>query len=413
MAVSLAAQDAPVISDALLADVLEIETLVSGTRGITPLIPVDRRFPSSEEVQTFLRNSIDEQLTPEYERQAESFYVAFGFIEPTLDLKETFLALLQDQVAGYYDPDSKTMNTILISDGELGDELPALEKIIYAHEFVHALQDQRFDLNSLGYDVDPAEAEADVLLAVQALVEGDATFVMNLYTQALIEANPMAAFGILSSSLASGGGTLPANTPDILSAELLFPYTTGLSFVTDLIASGDYAVVDAAFSNLPQSTEQVLHPEKYLAGEAPIVVTLTLPENLLGGGWTFVDEATFGEFYLQQFLGLQLSRTEANSAAAGWGGDRFVIYSDASGQHALALEIAWDTDADQQEFHAAMQTWATEGNYPLMPPASAYCYDTVNIAAGRYLCINLRVAGTPTRISRAPDVEQALTLLQR
>jgi hypothetical protein len=101
MAVSLAAQDAPVISDALLADVLEIETLVSGTRGITPLIPVDRRFPSSEEVQTFLRNSIDEQLTPEYERQAESFYVAFGFIEPTLDLKETFLALLQDQVASW------------------------------------------------------------------------------------------------------------------------------------------------------------------------------------------------------------------------------------------------------------------------------------------------------------------------
>ena len=73
---------------------------------------------------------------------------------------------------GFYDPDTQEMNTLLLSGDELGDELPPIERITYAHEYTHALQDQHFGLNDY---LDAIVEEPDATLAAMSLVEAPGT----------------------------------------------------------------------------------------------------------------------------------------------------------------------------------------------------------------------------------------------
>ncbi len=348
-----------VISPTLSEELDGIEAWVSATRGLEPTEPVIRVFPSRQEASDFLLGSIEEQLTPEIVAEIEAFYAAFDFIAPGTDIVAVYTELLQDQVGGYYDPDDKTMNTILLSGGELGDALPSLEKIIYAHEFVHALQDQVFGLEEIGLDEDAMEEmSSDSVLAIQSLVEGDATLVMNVYTEYLVEQNPMAAFGILSGSLASGSTTMPEDTPAILTRELIFPYLQGAEFVTALYQDGGWETVDAAFENLPVSTEQIIHPEAYLNGDLPLAVELAPTDEVLGEDWTAYDPDVLGEFYLRAYLDTYLTPDEYSSAATGWGGDSYRVWQDAEGDTAFVLRHAWDTPTDTDEYIATVELFA-------------------------------------------------------
>jgi len=402
------AQDtaAPVISPELDTELDAIEEAVITVRGLEPLQEVNRRFPSRPEVSEFLETSITEQLTPEIEAEAVAFYRAFDFIEDDIDLIDVYLTLLEDQVGGYYDPIDQTMNTILISGGELGDDLPLLEETVYAHEFVHALQDQYFDLEALGFTPETIdEVEGDQFLAVQALVEGDATVVMNIYLEAILEENPLAAFALLGSSLTSGSLTLPEGTPDILMRELLYPYTAGAEFVTFLVNNAGWEAVDAAFADLPVSTEQVLHPEKYLSGEQPLTVTLNDTASVLGDGWTEIDEATLGEFYLRAYLDNQLLRDDWQRGASGWGGDRYRIHVDESGDVAMVLRLAWDTVPDAEEFSDVYTLYA-DTRYEAQAN-SEWCWSSASEAR----CLRTLTSGE-TVVTRAPTLELAQALLE-
>jgi hypothetical protein len=144
--------------------------------------------------------------------------------------------------------------------------------------------------------------------------------------------------------------------PLILRETLLFPYVQGLSFVQGLQASGGWPAVDAAFAKPPASTEQIIHPEKYASGEAPIAVTL--PSDLaarVGSGWKVGLEDTFGEFQLAVWLrgNTAIGAGGANAAAAGWGGDRVAVLDGPNGSWAVVLRTAWDTPADAAAFESA------------------------------------------------------------
>jgi hypothetical protein len=196
-------------------------------------------------------------------------------------------------------------------------------------------------------------------LAMIALVEGDATYAMTLFTEQATAENPFGAMlEILSSGLEAGNLSLPADTPEIIGAELLFPYEAGMTFVTALVAAGGWQAVDAAFANPPVSTEQILHPEKYIAGEMPIAVTLVESSTRLGGEWEQAKTGVLGEFYLARFLDQQLASRQANAAAAGWGGDAYTVYQHkTSGAYVLTLKIAWDTAAEATEFVTAFDAY--------------------------------------------------------
>jgi hypothetical protein len=143
--------------------------------------------------------------------------------------------------------------------------------------------------------------------------------------------------------------------PAILKDPLTFPYTSGLQIALNAYATGGgYGAVDELYRNPPDSTEQVLHPEKLVAREAPVAVAF--PDDLaarLGDGWKVSLQDTFGEL----LLGIIVKDGGAaapDSAAAGWGGDRVALIEGPNGETAAVLDTAWDTEADAAEFEAAL-----------------------------------------------------------
>ena len=219
-----------------------------------------------------------------------------GLIEPDVDLRAVSASVYEEGVAGYYDPRSKHLRIVK------GTAPGALNDMVIAHELTHALEDQRFGLPS-----DQGGSD-DRLLAALALGEGTAMVVSQEYLQRHIG---------VEKALATLGAGLPSgpDLPEFLQAQLLFPYTGGMAFVQALRkrAGGSWKLVDLAERlRVPDSTEQVLHPEKWIEVEPPLPVPLDVS---LGAGWRRVTSGTFGEWQTGQLLG-------DAAAAAGWGGDR-------------------------------------------------------------------------------------------
>lgn len=220
------------ISPKLNEQLDELEQTTITIRGLAAMSPVQRVFPDSETVLDFIMASYNEDMTAEKEKELMDFYSAFGFLEADFNLKAEIIDLLADQIGGYYDPEVETMNVLLFSSDELGDRLPLLERIIFVHEYTHALQDQHYNLQAILDQMQGESISGDEAIALQALVEGDATFVMNQYTIEETERNPLGTLTeLLMSGLDAGSLALPAGIPDILGAELLMPYEGGAVFV--------------------------------------------------------------------------------------------------------------------------------------------------------------------------------------
>jgi len=368
--------------------------------------PVDRYFPDKADVAAFIAAQFEDEETLQSIIDSEIIYKAFGLLAPEIDLLAVYQSLLESQVAGFYDPETKRMNTLLISSDSLSDRLPLLEQILYVHEFTHALQDQHFDLATLLND-ELLATDLDQAAAIQALVEGDATQTMTDFLMVLTQENPAEVMGQLDALMGiAASSEIPAGTPDILTQELLFPYTQGQVFVVALIAEGGYEAVDAAFLNLPVSTEQVIHPEKYLAGELPITVELSDNTARLGEGWTLAYDRTAGEYFLRNWLKQGLSTFAIAIAASGWGGDRYQVYTDADGQTAWEWKLVFDTPTDQDQFLEYLPDGLT---YQFGEATSdGGCWGTPDAA---YTTCYRALAEGGVLITRAPSLELAMALL--
>ncbi len=141
--------------------------------------------------------------------------------------------------------------------------------------------------------------------------------------------------------------------PPILRAASIFPYVQGLQFVLALQASGGWTAVDAAFARPPDSTEQILHPDKYRRNEGPVTVAPAgRIADRMGTGWRVRLEDSMGELrlrvWLQEVAGL--SESEAIEGATGWGGDRVLLLEGPSKAWGVLLRTVWDADADASEF---------------------------------------------------------------
>ena len=385
----------------------QIELIEQNTeflRGLEPQHDVPVLFPSRAEVREFLDSEFEEVYTPETIDELMAFYVGFEFLPPDFDIQAAITALYAQQVAGYYDPETGTMN-IVTSDGEAPTGLMLLlDRITYAHEYVHALQDQYFDLSAYQEMIENSD-NYDSNLAYQSLVEGDATFIMNEYTIQVTEENPLGAAIQLGIGLADAGSLfLPSGTPDIFAAELLFPYVEGEAFVRALFNDGGWETVNAAYDAPPQSSEQILHPQAYLDGDNPHVVEL--PVNA-PNGYELALSGTVGEFYLRQWLDSQLTSDDpVDLAGPGWGGDTFNIYRNAEGDLAWELRLSWDTAQDADEFGAVMQEFAEQ-----RLPESTRSVGDVSCWSGEVaLCVVL-VDATTIDVTFAPTVEIANELL--
>jgi hypothetical protein len=294
---------------------------------------------------------------PEARRRAdEQVLKLLGLIDPSVDLREVSASVFSEGVAGYYDPRTKRMRTV--RGAATGTRV--LAEMVLAHELTHALEDQRY-----GLDLEGAGGSDDAALARLALVEGTASDLMYAYARRHFTAEETLG-GVLGSAFAPTG-----SLPGFLQAQLVFPYTGGARFVAALRerAGGRWTLVDLAErTRPPASTEQVMHPEKWVRVEPPLPVRLPVAP-VLGSGWERAASGVFGEFQTRELLSRAGGGGSAD-AAEGWGGDRYELWrrgagsgceAPCRGEAALVARWRWDTAADQREFATKLRQWVRDG----------------------------------------------------
>ncbi len=309
-------------------------------------LPIQRAVKSGtqsrDQIQRFLVKNMEEDSSPAEMHSSEVALKKLGLVPQDFELRPFIISLLTEQVAGYYDP--RQQEFFLADWIDLDGQKPVM-----AHELTHALQDQHFNLRR--FEKWP-KGDSDAELAAHALVEGDASLVMAHY----VARNPARIIALMKSMGASQSGTEEIErAPRALRESLLFPYEQGMKWAQALYKREGWPLLSRAYKELPQSTEQILHAEKYFAREAPIKLNLADITGALGHGWKRIDTDVNGEWSYYLILDEYLkSPLESRKAAAGWGGDRYSIYEEPkSGKACLVHLSAWDTAQDAGEFFDA------------------------------------------------------------
>ena len=328
------------------AQVDRIAQVVASVRGLALKRPLKVGWIGAADVKVKARQAIERELGAAYLDGYTAAFSRLGLLPVGYPYVEAMLEILGEQVAGYYDPDARQLF--------VRHDMPA-DEIVLAHEIGHALQDQHFGLKKLQGDV---KVNEDRNFAITALIEGDATQVMEAYLIKTLDMwRAMKLIGSAFRMAAMDNAKLDA-APLFVQEGMMRPYLDGWALVKRLRSLGGRAAVDRAFARPPVSSEQVLHPEKYLAQEAPVEVPAADLGAALGQGWTVVHENSLGEFGVSLILRqAKLPAATVGSASRGWGGDRFRMYRHkASGREVLFWKTAWDTEQDAREFYEAYRT---------------------------------------------------------
>ncbi len=304
--------------------------LVEEASGLLFATPPQWAFRTAEQLRDFLQNKFREQLPPEVLNGLETAYRLLGFIPDTLQLDPLFLDVLSQQVQVFYEPDSATL--YLVEDAQLGTV------ITLSHELVHALQDQHLPLDSL---LDPSTPN-DRLMALQAILEGQAQFV-SISLIAEKQAQQDGFWDLAADETRRAAVGQLGDVPLVLRESLLFPYLDGARFMA-WWSSGPLADTMPYGPRMPVSTEQVLFPDRYLAGEVPVHLSFTDSSDAV------LYQDGLGEFEIR-VLHAQLTgqtRAHANSPI-GWNGDWYRAYRSPQGP-ALVWYTAWDDARSADRF---------------------------------------------------------------
>jgi hypothetical protein len=369
----------------LLKTADEIVKQVAQLRQLPAKGPVKRGVLTRDMIKTKLREQIARQFTSAEIKTEGNVLKAMGLLPAEIDYEKLQLDLLMEQVAGFYDPWGRQLY--------IADWLPlAMQAPALAHEIAHALQDQHFDLKKF---VQAVHDQGDRQLARSALVEGDGTGVMFEFTvhqdlSAMPDMSKAMELAISTGGMGMGG-SMPMldKAPDFIKQSLYFPYGAGLGFVQYIRRRQPWAKVDAVYKKPPDSTEQILHPEKYFAGEKPVWIKAAPVAALKGSKLVHTD--TMGEEQIKLFVQLVAGAKNAPDAAAGWGGDRLVAYEPAEGgPYQVVWLTAWDTEADAEEFNKAVQgAWAKPAGKPAGKPSDKI--DGASTMKGKNVVVEINV----------------------
>ena len=331
----------PLSGDPTTRSMAAVELRVNVIRGLSSEEKVEREFLTRYEMRNLIIDLLEEDK--EKIEADEQLYKSLWILPPAANLYDIIFNLYSEGILGLYRSEEQKLYIVVDSKDQFG---PEIERT-YVHEFVHSLQQQHFDLRAT---FDAIEDNSDASLAFRALVEGDARLSEIAYTfQHMTQEEQVESQGSPTEAL----GKAFRASPYILQREYVFPYREGLDFAMALFQQAGWPGIDQAYGYIPQSTEQILHPEKYIARDQP--VTLILPDFVakLGDGWDLVTRNTMGELFIQSYLELGGSPEVAHQAAAGWGGDSYVLLTGPDGQVVLIMYIAWDSTEDAVEFYEA------------------------------------------------------------
>ncbi len=353
----------------------ELIPRVEELRGRAFKRPVPVKMVSDAEARTHFKGRL-EKFYPEAELRAEQqVYVELGLLAPGADMEAQIFSLLEEQAAGYYDPDTDTFFVL--------DDMPrSAGPVLIVHELTHALDDQYHSIDRL---YEQASENGDRAAVMSAVVEGSGTAVMTAYLLREMQAGRMTQDGLRELMESEAGKAERLQTaPAILQRSLLAPYLLGQTLATRGnplgIASGVKPDdLDRLFTRPPVSTEQLLHPEKYWEpsrDDPPKETRLPDASRSLGEGWSLVSDGVLGELTIALLCGsanpsidsvkAQDPAAWTNDCAAGWGGDRWQLYRNAD-RHVVLIATQWDTEADASAFESAM---AASGRQPRRRGAS-------------------------------------------
>jgi hypothetical protein len=325
---------APPIGDVAIEDqVRAIAGQVERIRRLEFTEPVDPEFVTADASAARVRDLFLDEYTEAIGEAEARVLTALGAIPSGTNLRGLRAQILGQQVAGFYDPETGELVV-----RQAGAELTLTDRVVLAHELDHALTDQALGL-PVPDDIRTGREDADQ--AVTALIEGDATLVMQLYAASVPFGEQLQGLdpSALAEAIRSQEGL--AALPPYLQRELAFPYEEGLAFVCDLYQEGGWAAVDQAYRNPPDSTAEILFPERYRAGESP------LPTDVPGelpAPWQRTGEHQLGAaqlLWLFQAPGGDPAQAlpDAREAAGEWAGGTVELWGDGPGA-AMGIALA-------------------------------------------------------------------------
>ena len=294
--------------------------------------PVAKKLVGRDEVQKYIQEKMaDDEDTKRFER-SEVVLKKFGLLARDFDLRTFLVALLRDQVAGFYDPKIKTVYLLDWVD-------PELQKPVMAHELTHALQDQNFDLEKMGKDTlrDEAEKRGDVngtvdldesSTAQSAMVEGQgmitfADYALRQYGRSAQD-SPEAISAMVEGMGAENDSEVMAKAPMLLRESLAFPYRDGMRFVEAvLLAKGKEAAFAGMFQRPPKTSFEVMTPAAYISGKPIPVMHLPNMKDLLGPRYEQYDLGAMGQFDAELLLKQFADPADVADLTSQWDGGAY------------------------------------------------------------------------------------------
>jgi hypothetical protein len=351
--VPLATGDGVALEPASMADLV---AKLAELRGLS----LEAKISVEEVDEDYLRDRVTAMLASPKGRSVfvgdARAMVAFNTVAPGDRVGDAALApLLSAELGGLFDPNTKRVYVRRRVTADQDDEVRWRSTVI--HELTHAVQHEHFGA------LEPSGDSEDEWLANRALIEGDARLVSLLYLTGLDGFSRRRLLHMVGSrnELRTASDRQLAKLPPAVRARLSFEYWDGAEFVAALRRAGDTALLNRAFESPPTTTEQVLHPTKYLAGELPVEVALPPAPR----GYRTVATGRRGELLIRVMAERCLPSAEAQVVAAGWGGDAFTLAEARDGSQGLLWSTSWDSVDDARQFVKALanrpRCWSDEG----------------------------------------------------
>jgi hypothetical protein len=302
-------------------------------------VGLDFRYPANvavrtrEDVYDYLRHKMEAEFPPEELERLSTAYRLFRMIPEDLDLNQLILDLYTEQVVGFYDPQS---DTLYVVTGAESLEL----RLIVGHELVHALQAQYVPLDSIL----TSRGDNDRRTAAQAVFEGQGV-IASLH--AMMPDGDLAAvpefWTQMRETIRQQESSMPVlgSAPLVLRETLIFPYLGGADFVRWF--NERYPGSVPFGERLPESTEQVMHTDRYASGDRPTMLEFATDQEIL-------YEDGLGEFEMRVLM-TELLGDEDDAAAAviDWGGDRYAVFP-VDSEHGLVWWSVWDSATAADRF---------------------------------------------------------------
>ena len=301
-------------------------------KGAVPVVALDNNAFGAR------LNAVRLDPAMERARRAEGMLKALGIIEPGVNLAEQVKRLSTGSVTAFYDVKA---NELVIRNGQL---TPFILKTI-VHEMVRANYDQAFELDRPNLAMPTDETG----VAWDSLVEGTASRIETRFVAALPDKDKQS----VQAEQQRLAGQLPKDLPDYVLVQYAFPFGSGPRFAEALMGNGGAGKVNGAFQAPPATTEQIIHPEKFLAGEGPKPIADPTADGAV------VRSGSLGQLMISLMLAQVLDPGDAESAADGWGADRYVTWQN-GGQTCVRLAITMDTPEKATELGQALTDWAAD-----------------------------------------------------